>query len=152
MGGCGYFDAHDASFAFGGGTIQLAEDALIEVGEHRMTHPVMSALPIAQQRPEIVERNLYLEQLLGYQVGCFAYPHGGDGKYNQDTVTVVRESGFDCACAAWPATIPSDIDAHQLPRFIVWNKNGETFAEQFIHAVGRLGAAVEQQQDISWRA
>jgi peptidoglycan/xylan/chitin deacetylase (PgdA/CDA1 family) len=111
-------------------TIQLAEGGLIEVGAHTMTHPVLSALPVTKQRQEIGQSKRDLEQLLGHRVTSFAYPHGLNADYTQETVKLVRESGFDCACAAWPGTIRSDIDTHQLPRFIVRNKNGEAFAEE----------------------
>lgn len=111
-------------------TVQLAEGGLVEVGAHTMTHPVLSALPVTKQREEIGQSKSDLERILGHPVTSFAYPHGLNADYTQETVMLVRKSGFECACAAWPGTIRSGVDVHQLPRFIVRDEDGETFAKR----------------------
>ena len=111
-------------------TVSLAAGGLVEIGAHTMTHPVLSALPVSNQRDEIRQSKTHLEYLLGHRVTSFAYPHGLGADYTQETITTVRESGFECACAAWPGTIGSGADVHQLPRFLVRDQDGEAFAEE----------------------
>jgi len=36
--------------------LRLAEGGLVEVGAHTVTHPVLSALPVAAQRDEVEEQ------------------------------------------------------------------------------------------------
>jgi peptidoglycan/xylan/chitin deacetylase (PgdA/CDA1 family) len=54
----------------------LARGKLIEVGAHTMTHPALSALPVASQREEIQRSKARLEDILGQPVTSFAYPYG----------------------------------------------------------------------------
>lgn len=111
-------------------TIRLAEGGLVEVGAHTMTHPVLSRLSSSKQREEIRQSKAYLEGILGRPVISFAYPHGLDADYTQETVGLVRESGFECACVATPGRVRCGVDVHQLPRFVVQDQDGETFAEK----------------------
>ena len=111
-------------------TIRLTEGGLIEVGAHTMTHPVLSSLSLSKQREEIRKSKVHLEAILGQPVTSFAYPHGLDADYTQETVGLVRESGFECACVATPGRVRGGVDVHQLPRFIVRDQDGEAFAEQ----------------------
>ena len=76
--------------------VGLAQDDLIEIGAHSVTHAPLPALSRASQWVEIHQNKVYLEELLGRTVKSFAYPHG---KYTQQTISVVREAGFICACS-----------------------------------------------------
>lgn len=111
-------------------TIDLAEGGLVELGAHTMTHPVLSKLPVARQRNEIRESKVYLEKLLGRSVTSFAYPHGLQADYTQESVQIVRENGFDSACVATPGPVRFGVDIHQLPRFVVCDQDGDAFAAQ----------------------
>ena len=98
------------------------------MGAHTTTHPVLSRLSLSKQREEIRKSKAHLEEILGQPVTSFAYPHGLKADYTQETVGIVRESGFECACAAFPGIVRGGMDVHQLPRFIVRDDDGETFA------------------------
>lgn len=111
-------------------TIRLAEGGLVELGAHTMTHPVLSSLTLAKQREEIRQSKVYLEGLVGQKVTSFAYPHGLHADYSQETIALVRESGFESACVATPGRVRCGVDVHQLPRFVVRNETGECFAER----------------------
>jgi peptidoglycan/xylan/chitin deacetylase (PgdA/CDA1 family) len=111
-------------------TIRLAEGGLVELGAHTMTHPVLSRLTPAKQRLEIRQSKAHLEGLVGQKVTSFAYPHGLPADYAQETIALVRESGFECACTATPGRVRCGVDIHQLPRFVVRNETGESFAER----------------------
>ena len=111
-------------------TVHLAEDGLVDIGTHTTTHPVLSRLSPTKQRAEIKQSKAHLEEILGRPVTSFAYPHGLKADYTEETIAIVRETGFECACAAFPGIVRPGIDVHQLPRFVVRDDDGETFAER----------------------
>lgn len=110
--------------------VRLADGGLVDMGAHTMTHPVLSRLSPAKQRAEIQQSKARLEEILGQPVTNFAYPHGLETDYTEETITIVRETGFECACAAFPGIVRRGVDVHQLPRFVVRDDDGETFAER----------------------
>jgi len=105
----------------------LSQGGLIEVGSHTETHPFLSTLPAASQRDEIQLSKEELEKMLGHPVGSFAYPHGD---YNTETVRIVREAGFACACSSVLDMVQPGTDRFQLPRIPVQDWDGEEFSKQ----------------------
>ena len=71
----------------------LADQRLIEIGAHTVTHPVLATLPVATQRDEILRSRARIEELVGRPALSFAYPHGS---YTQETLAVVRERYRHC--------------------------------------------------------
>jgi peptidoglycan/xylan/chitin deacetylase (PgdA/CDA1 family) len=110
--------------------LRLAEGGLVEVGSHTVTHPVLSTLPLATQRNEILSSKIRLEEILGHPVSSFAYPYGGRSHYTAETVTAVREAGFDRACSNFGGVVRRGADMWQLPRFLVRDWDGEEFADR----------------------
>ncbi|HEY9771523.1 MAG TPA: polysaccharide deacetylase family protein [Coleofasciculaceae cyanobacterium] len=108
----------------------LAADGLIEVGAHTLNHPVLSSLCVEEQRQEIQHSKAILEDILGHRVPSFAYPHGSKSDYTKDTVEIVRESGFTCTCSNFAGMVRQSENRFQLPRVLVYDCNGETFARQ----------------------
>jgi peptidoglycan/xylan/chitin deacetylase (PgdA/CDA1 family) len=104
--------------------VQLAEGRLIDIGAHTVTHPILSTLSTPMQRKEIQGSKTRLEEILGRPVTSFAYPYGSRRDYSSETVTLVREAGFDCACSNFRDVIFSGVDCYQLPRIPVrcWNE------------------------------
>lgn len=106
---------------------RLAEGGLIEVGAHTVTHPVLSALSPTMQQAEVCQGKVSLEEILNRPVTSFAYPHGA---MTAQTVDLVRDTGFACACASVPDVVwPSD-NCFKLPRHVVRDWDGDTFANQ----------------------
>jgi peptidoglycan/xylan/chitin deacetylase (PgdA/CDA1 family) len=108
----------------------LVQGELIEVGSHTVTHPVLSALPAASQRDEIQRSKTYLEELLSRPLMSFAYPYGGHSHYTVETVAIVREAGFHCACSSSADIVWRGSDRFQLPRFMVLNWDGDEFSQR----------------------
>ena len=108
----------------------LAEGDLIEIGAHTITHSLLAAAPTSVQRREIVQSKAQLEELVGQPVRSFAYPFGKRGDYTEETVTIVRESGFACACSNFPGAVTGGVDHFQLPRMFVEDCDGEEFTRQ----------------------
>ena len=106
----------------------LAQEDLIEIGAHTVTHPTLSALPVEAQRSEIVQSKSDLEEIVGRPVGTFAYPFGRRSDYDSRTVALVTESGFTCACCNFPGSVDLSCDRLQLPRLLVEDWDGDEFA------------------------
>ena len=107
----------------------LGQGGLVEIGAHTVTHPFLSAHSVAFQRDEIQSSKAYLEEFLDCPVTSFAYPFGD---YTAETVLLIREAGFACACSTVEATVWQNSDCFQFPRFRIENWNGEEFAKRLL--------------------
>jgi peptidoglycan/xylan/chitin deacetylase (PgdA/CDA1 family) len=105
--------------------VALEAGELIEIGAHTVTHPFLSQLPIASQREEIQQSKDYLEKILGHPVTSFSYPNGS---YIAETTSIVQEAGFNCACCSVPGRVQPNSNSFLLPRVVVEDWDGETFA------------------------
>jgi len=114
---------------------RLGEDGLVEIGSHTKTHPVLSQLPPEASREEIYGSKRSLEGLLGRPVSAFAYPYGGTSDFDDTTVSIVRDAGFETACSTIPRRVGRHTDPLRIPRLVVRDWTGPELA-------GRL-AAVE---------
>lgn len=109
---------------------RLEEGGLVAAGAHTMSHSVLARLPLPQQWAEITAGKTVLGACLGHPVTAFAYPFGGHSDYSADTVRLVREAGFECACANFPGLLMWRADHYQLPRFLVRDWDGPEFARR----------------------
>src|SRR5262245_42781760 len=109
---------------------QLSEGGMVEVGAHTLTHSVLSALPATAQQTEIVGSKARLEEILGRPVCSFAYPYGTRSDYTPETVALVRQAGFACACSNFAAVVWRGTDPFELPRVLVRDWDGDEFARR----------------------
>ncbi|OGW41438.1 MAG: hypothetical protein A2Y97_06495 [Nitrospirae bacterium RBG_13_39_12] len=107
--------------------VELVKGDLLEVGSHSLTHSNLATISTAMQRDEIKQSKTFLEDILNRAVNSFSYPYGS---YTDETVTVVREAGFVCACTVNPGVVELDTDQFQLPRIMVEDWDGEEFARR----------------------
>jgi len=110
--------------------LDLAAENLIEVGAHTVNHPILSNLPAAVQRIEIEGSKRHLEGILGHPVGAFAYPYGSRSDYTADTVKIVKDAGFKCACSNFVDVVWRGSNRFQLPRVLVRDWDGDEFASR----------------------
>jgi peptidoglycan/xylan/chitin deacetylase (PgdA/CDA1 family) len=110
----------------------LAQGGLLEIGSHTITHPVLSTRSAATQREEIRQSKAHLEEVLGHPVTSFAYPYGGQSSYTAETVRLVREAGFTCACTASAGVIRKGADPLRLPRLHVQDWDGDKFTQMLL--------------------
>jgi peptidoglycan/xylan/chitin deacetylase (PgdA/CDA1 family) len=104
--------------------ILLDQGDLLEVGAHTMTHPFLAGLSPAEQRNEIQQSKEGLEAILMHLVLSFAYPHGSSTPHS---AVILQEKGFICACSSHHAVVQG-FDCFQLPRVVVRDWDGQTFA------------------------
>ena len=109
--------------------VSLAQGEWVEIGAHTVTHPSLAALPLASQRDEILNSKSRLENLLSRPVVSFSYPFGKQSDYSADTINLVRQGGFVCACSNLTGVIEQRSDPFELPRVHVPNLRREGFAK-----------------------
>jgi peptidoglycan/xylan/chitin deacetylase (PgdA/CDA1 family) len=108
----------------------LAKEDLIEIGAHTVNHPSLSSLSLESQRNEIMKSKARLQDIAERPVTSFAYPYGKRSDYSAQTVALVREAGFTCACSNFPGVVVPSTHAFQLPRLQVEDWDGDAFARQ----------------------
>jgi len=110
--------------------LRLSSDGRVTLGAHSVSHPDLSCLPVAVQRAEIRESRRSLEALTGQLVAAHAHPFGF---CNAETVAIVKEEGFELACAAAESSIEAGDDVFSLPRYIVRDWTSPTFRRVLEH-------------------
>lgn len=108
----------------------LDNSGLVEIGSHTITHPVLSAQPLEVQRREITESKRYLENILERPIKSFAYSYGSMTYIGENAISLVREVGYEVACANFPALVTRRSDPYWLPRYIVRDWDGDEFARR----------------------
>ncbi len=99
----------------------LAENELVTIGAHTVTHSQLTVLPPNNQREEIVTSKHQLETWLGREITTFSYPFGKRCHYTHESITACREAGFTKAAANFPGQIHRWTDPYQIPRHLVRN-------------------------------
>lgn len=105
----------------------LEQGEVVEIGAHSVTHPSLAEQTVAQQKAEIQRSKDHLEKVLAHSVNSFAYPFGN---YTAQTVDLIREMGFTCACSTVPETVWQQNDKFLLPRFEVHDWSGKEFTQK----------------------
>jgi peptidoglycan/xylan/chitin deacetylase (PgdA/CDA1 family) len=83
------------------------------IGSHTLTHPRLSALPLAEQKKEIEGSKQKLEDMLGQPVLHFCYPYGD---FNEVTVDLVRKAGYQTALTCQRRRASTQDSPWLLPR------------------------------------
>ncbi len=108
--------------------IELTEGGLIEAGCHTVTHPQLSALSNEAQQNEIRQSKVKLEAIVRHPVKAFAFPYGQECDYTPETISMVREAGFDYSCTTSVGVVERGADPYRLPRVQATDMDGDSFA------------------------
>jgi peptidoglycan/xylan/chitin deacetylase (PgdA/CDA1 family) len=102
----------------------LSKNQLFSIGGHTVNHPALGAHPINIQKQEIVHGADTLRKMISKDIMGFAYPHGN---YNHDTISILKEVGFNYAVTTESTSLSDKSKQFELPRFQVKNWNGNDF-------------------------
>lgn len=103
---------------------QLAASPTIDIGGHSVSHPMLPAVSVIDQRREIRQCRDYLVGITGQPIPSFSYPHGA---YSRDTRRVVAEAGFTMACCSTPDALTPWSDPLTTPRLWAADQDGDSF-------------------------
>ena len=105
----------------------------MQIGAHTVSHPILATLAADAAKKEMLGSKEALENLLGERVGLFAYPNGRPGEdYNQTSVALARELGFDAAVTSARGAANPNTDLYQIPRFTPWDRSRLRFGARML--------------------
>lgn len=106
----------------------------MQIGAHTVSHPILATLSDDEACTEIGTSKRWLEDLLQQRVGLFAYPNGRPGRdFNERSVTLAREAGFDAAVTTAKGVADADTDLYRVPRFTPWDGTRLRFGLRMAH-------------------
>jgi peptidoglycan/xylan/chitin deacetylase (PgdA/CDA1 family) len=99
----------------------LGNDALVTIGAHTLTHPMLARLPAEEARREIEQSAAIISAKLGRPVRHFAYPVGTPATAGERDYALAAAAGFATAVTTRPGMIDAGhlAQAHALPRLSV---------------------------------
>jgi len=68
-----------------------------EIGSHTAEHPILTRIPGERVDQELRASKRTIEEQVGANCRCFAYPNGGEADISQDTAERVKQAGYDFA-------------------------------------------------------
>ncbi len=104
--------------------VKLADDPLITIGAHTVSHIVCDKENEDVQRREIIESKEKLEEIIKKPVSVFAYPNGG---YNARIQKILSEFGFIRAFTVELGCADENSPQYQIPRNVVKAWKGKKF-------------------------
>lgn len=95
----------------------MSNSGLVECGGHTHTHPILSRCDSLAMRAEIKTSHKRIAEETGIRPASFSYPNGLAEDYTLETLQMVREAGFRCACTMVSGRIDDGTSLFQLPRY-----------------------------------
>lgn len=114
---------------------KLAKSPFVTIGAHCVTHPSLRWLDLEEQKSEIHDSKIKLEEIIGRKVDLFAYPFGTLDDYSESTIQILKKEGYDKAVTTQQGEISLETDRYQIPRVGVRNYNEEEFQNFIIYKV-----------------
>jgi peptidoglycan/xylan/chitin deacetylase (PgdA/CDA1 family) len=91
-------------------------EALVTIGSHTLTHPMLTRIEEERAREEIVNSRSKLEQMLNRKVSLFSFPFGD---FNEQLVQICREAGYEYVFTTLPGFAFSGSDEFAVGRIRV---------------------------------
>jgi peptidoglycan/xylan/chitin deacetylase (PgdA/CDA1 family) len=114
----------------------LADEPLIEIGSHTVTHPSLAMLPIADQRLEVAGSASDLRARLGRPIDAIAYPYGSPKDVGASTIQIARAAGLGLGFTTASGRARPGSDPLAIPRVLVDDVDGEGFARLLWRTAG----------------
>lgn len=130
--------------------LRTLESAGVTIGAHSMTHARLSTLSSDVQRIEIVECARRLEQELRHSIESFAYPYGSALDYNDESIRLVQEAGFQHAVSNRYGSVLPKSSKWALPR--IWIDGTDSVESFALKASGGLDILSLQDSYIGIRS
>jgi peptidoglycan/xylan/chitin deacetylase (PgdA/CDA1 family) len=111
--------------------LKRLDPALITIGSHTSTHPILTTLDREARDAEIAESRIRLEQHLGRSVDLFCYPNGANDAVTRQSVREV----YRAALSTRQDVVTGEADLFALPRVPAGGRNS-----YFVRRLHRPGA------------
>lgn len=90
-----------------------------EIGSHTVEHPILTRVPGPRADQELHASKRAIEEQVGTNCRCFAYPNGGEADISQDTEERVKRAGYDFAFTTVGKFCSRDENAFELGRICI---------------------------------
>ncbi len=110
----------------------------IEIGAHTMNHRRLSQLGEDEQRQEIEQSKHTIEDRIGHEVKVFAYPFGSAADYDDTSIRLTKDAGFEYALSNRYGVNKPGQDPFALKR--IWIDSTDTLTTFKAKVQGRLDA------------
>jgi len=101
---------------------KVAENKMITIGSHTVTHPILKQFSHEFQVVELRESKHVLSIWLNEEINYLAYPNGD---FNEKTLEIVCNCGYRLCFTTFPALIDTKkVDPFLIPRFATYDKGG----------------------------
>ena len=107
--------------------IQLANNELVTIGSHTLTHRQLSSLSYEEQKKEIIIGHHLLEELVGKKLNAMSYPFGNYNDINVFSQDICRTLGIFRAATNYPGQAHSWTNSMAIPRHIIRNYDDAEF-------------------------
>lgn len=97
---------------------EMANDDLVTIGAHGVSHKVLNSCNWEEQKYELLESKKRLEKITGKPVNAFAFSHGG---FNKKTIKLMKNYKYGFTVKERPLNAVTVINKKLLPRFNVEN-------------------------------
>lgn len=108
----------------------LHHGGLVNIGSHTVTHSALSSDNGIVLGDEILKSKVLLEQVLSEKIESFSYPFGSHEDFSLNTEMIVKNAGYQFACANYPGPITKLTNSDALPRYLVRDWNKDQFIEK----------------------
>ncbi|MGE5159600.1 MAG: polysaccharide deacetylase family protein [Gemmatimonas sp.] len=119
---------------------RLANDPLIEIGAHTVSHARISSLSPEAAVAELAGSRSRLNERLGIDAQHFAFPYGRSGDCGPRDFALAREAGFSSAATTRKGLLRHGQDRFSLPRNTI-NGGHRSLAAMEMHLTGLTGTA-----------
>jgi len=101
--------------------IELSKNNLCTIGSHGLTHRMFRYLDDDEMKVEIEDSKLFLEELTGKEVECFAFPYGRVVETSRKNINYLKSSVYKFGFSAMDGTLAQKYISTKffLPRIIV---------------------------------
>lgn len=101
------------------------DPAIVELGAHTFSHPILSRCTREEQQHEIHAGRRMIEAEVQREVTNFCYPNGQPGDFTADTIELLRGMGFASAVVAHGGMIRAGADPFTLERLAASDEMSE---------------------------
>lgn len=105
--------------------LRALDPAIVEIGSHTCTHPILSCCDAERVRQEVAESKRTIEQQLGREVKAFCYPSGEWSDVDERCIAAVRKAGYESAVMACGTMVCKNANLYALERMSAPHAWGE---------------------------
>ncbi|MBP9863849.1 polysaccharide deacetylase family protein [Patescibacteria group bacterium] len=99
--------------------LQLAQDPLVSIESHTLSHPRLIQLADDEQFKELSESRRLISTILQKDILGLSYPFGSPWDFDRRTVAQAKKTGYTFACANYPGHVTQAVDLYRIPRYLV---------------------------------